>query len=103
MRVGQYIEFYGKMARENGLEPIGETDEEFKAFGASITDVPWTRCSENQCISQGSLMYSYKPSKQDPRIKTIFGLIKDDHINTLNQDFKALRRTLGMNKEYTTH
>ena len=46
-------------------------------------------------------MYSYKPSKQDPRIKTIFGLIKDDHINTLNQDFKALRRTLGMNKEYS--
>ena len=105
-------DFYGteprmkKMTRENVLRLIGETDEDFKTNGASINDMEKVfieyRISARIFDCLGNLYYRYDPpNNRDHHIKTFYGMIKNDHIYTLNKDLKALKRNLGIDKEYT--
>ena len=103
-------DFYGneprmkKMTRENVLRLIGKTDEDFKTNGASINDMEKVfieyRISARIFDCLGNLYYRYDPSKPDTHIKSFYGMIKNDHIYTLNKDLKALKRNLGIDKEY---
>ena len=103
-------DFYGneprmkKMTRENVLRLIDKTDEDFKTNGASINDMEKVfieyRISARIFDCLGNLYYRYDPPKPDTHIKSFYGMIKNDHIYTLNKDLKALKRNLGIDKEY---
>ena len=95
-----------KMTRESVLRLIGKTDEDFKTNGAPINDMEKVfidyRISARFFDCLGNLYYRYDPSNnRDHHIKSFYGMIKNDHIYTLNKDLKALKRNLGIDKEYT--
>ena len=104
-------DFYGneprmkKLNRVKVLELIGKTDEEFNNNGASINDM--AKVFKEYNISarlfdwMGNVIYCYDPPKPNYKIKPFFGLIKNDHIYTMDRDIKTLKANLGINKEYT--
>ena len=104
-------DFYGdeprmkKLTRVKVLELIGKTDEEFNSSGASINDM--AKVFREYSISarlfdcMNNAIYCYDPPKTNHHIKSFFGLIKNDHIYTMDRDIKTLKANLGINKEYT--
>ena len=103
-------DFYGdeprmkNLNRDKMLELIDKTDEEFNNNGASINDMAKVfkeyNISARLFDSMNNLIYCYDPPKTNHHIKSFFGLIKNDHIYTMDRDMKTLKANLGINKEY---
>ena len=81
-------------------------DEEFTTNGASINDT--NKVFKEFGISarlfdcMGNFLQCCDPPTRKRRIKDFCGLIKNDHIYTMNQDFfKQLKANRGIKKEYS--
>lgn len=85
-----------KMTRESVLSLIGKTEEEFTTDGACINEME--KVFVEYMIPArifdylGNVFYSYDPPKLNKHTKAFYGMVKDDHIYTLNSDLSSLAR-----------
>ena len=84
------------LTRENILKLINKTDEEFKQNGASIRDM--SKVFEKYNIKarlydvDGVMIYKYEPPNfNSKRVPTFNGLIKNNHIYTINDNLTSLK------------
>ena len=83
-----------RMTRDTILKLMNLSEEEFKENGASVEDME--RVFEEfkltvrlyNCI--GQKIYTYDPDKKNKNITVLFGLIKGNHIYTMNDNIKSI-------------
>ena len=83
-----------RMTRDKVLKLMNLDEEEFRQNGASVEDME--RVFEEfkltvrlyNCI--GQKIYSYDPDKKNKNITVLFGMIKGNHIYTMNDNIKSI-------------
>ena len=82
------------MTRDKVLKLMNLNEEEFKENGASVEDME--RVFEEfkltvrlyNCI--GQKIYTYDPDKKNKNVNVLFGLMKGNHIYTMNDNIKSI-------------
>ena len=93
-----------KLTRESILKLINKTEDDFKANGASLDDM--TKVFEHYRIQVrvydvfNNLVYQYNPEKRDHHIQTLYAIIKNNHIYTVNDNLSSLKQMLPKNSNY---
>ena len=93
-----------KLTRESILKLINTTEDDFKANGASLDDM--TKVFEHYRIQVrvydvfNNLVYQYDPEKRDHHIQTLYAIIKNNHIYTVNDNLSSLKQMLPKNSNY---
>ena len=93
-----------KLTRESILKLINKTEDDFKANGASLDDM--TKVFEHYRIQVrvydvfNNLVYQYNPEKRDHNIQTLYAVIKNNHIYTVNDNLSSLKQMLPKNSNY---
>ena len=93
-----------KLTRESILKLINQTEDDFKANGASLDDM--TKVFEHYRIQVrvydvfNNLVYQYNPEKRDHHIQTLYAIIKNNHIYTVNDNLSSLKQMLPKNSNY---
>ena len=94
-----------QMTRENVLELLGTTEYEFKTVGASIKDMEKVfheyRITARIYDYMENLIFTYDPPKRDHNYKAFYALVKNDHIYTINTDYKKLRALMAVEREHS--
>ena len=87
-----------RLTREKVLELIGKTYEDFKENGASVEEMKpvfeYFKFPVRIYNSFGYKFYSYDPEIKNKNIPAFFGLVKDNHIYTLNSNTMSLARKI---------
>ena len=91
-----------RLTRERVLELIGKTYEDFKENGASVEEMKpvfeYFKFPVRKYNCWGYKFYSYDPEIKNKNIPAFFGLVKDNHIYTLNSNIVSLaRKNIQMN------
>ena len=91
-----------RFTREKVLELIGKTYEDFKENGASVEEMKpvfeYFKFPVKIYNCWGYMFYSYDPEIRNKNIPAFFGLVKDNHIYTLNSNIMSLaRKNIQMN------
>ena len=85
-----------RLTRERVLELIGKTYEDFKENGASVEEMKpvfeYFKFPVRKYNCWGYKFYSYDPEIKNKNIPAFFGLVKDNHIYTLNSNIVSLAR-----------
>ena len=82
------------MTRDKVLKLMNLTEEEFKEYGASVEDMKPVfeefklTVRLYNCI--GQKIYTFDPDKKNKNITVLFGLIKGNHIYTMNDNIKSI-------------
>ena len=81
-----------RMTRDKVLKLMNLDEEEFRQNGASVEDMERVfkefKSTVYNCISQK--IYSYDPDKKNKNITVLFGMIKGNHIYTMNDNIKSI-------------
>ena len=83
-----------RMTRDKILKLMNLNEEEFKENGASVEDMELVfeefklTVRLYNCI--GQKIYTYDPDKKNKNITVLFGMIKGNHIYTLNENIKSI-------------
>ena len=83
-----------RMTRDKVLKLMNITEEEFKEYGASVEDMKPVfeefklTVRLYNCI--GQKIYTFDPDKKNKNITVLFGLIKGNHIYTMNDNIKSI-------------
>ena len=83
-----------RMSRDKVLKLMNITEEEFKEYGASVEDMKPVfeefklTVRLYNCI--GQKIYTFDPDKKNKNITVLFGLIKGNHIYTMNDNIKSI-------------
>ena len=91
-----------RLTREKVLELIGKTYEDFKEHGASVEEMKpvfeYFKFPVKIYNCWGYMFSSYDPEIRNKNIPAFFGLVKDNHIYTLNSNIMSLaRKNIQMN------
>ena len=86
-----------RMTRDIILKLMNLNEEEFKENGASVEDME--RVFEEfkltvrlyNCI--GQKVYAFDPDKKNRNVNVLFGMIKGNHIYTMNDNIKSIAQT----------
>ena len=82
------------------LELLHTTEEEFKNKGATTTQMENVFKTFNITARlfdfDGKLIYSFDPPDYHMHTKGFFGLIKNNHVYTINRDLKSIKKTMNM-------
>ena len=93
-----------KLSRESILKLINKTEDDFTTNGASLDDM--TKVFEHFKIQVrvydvfNNLVYQYDPEKRDHHIQTLYAIIKNNHIYTVNDNLSSLEQMLPKNSNY---
>ena len=83
------------------LELLHTTEEEFKNKGATTTQMENVFKAFNITARlfdfNGKLIYSFDPPDYHKHTKGFFGLIKNNHVYTINRDLKSIKKTMNAN------
>ena len=83
-----------RMTRDKVLKLMNLNEEEFKQNGASVEDMKPVfeefklTVRLYNCI--GQKIYTYDPDKKNKNVNVLFGLIKGNHIYTMNDNIKSI-------------
>ena len=81
------------------LELLHTTEEEFKNKGATTTQMENVFKAFNITARlfdfNGKLIYSFDPPDYHKHTKGFFGLIKNNHVYTINRDLKSIKKTMN--------
>ena len=83
-----------RMTRDKVLKLMNLNEEDFKVNGASVEDME--RVFEEFKLTVrlynyiGQKIYSYDPDKKNKNVNVLFGLIKGNHIYTMNDNIKSI-------------
>ena len=83
-----------RMTRDKVLKLMNLNEEDFKVNGASVEDME--RVFEKFKLTVrlynyiGQKIYSYDPDKKNKNVNVLFGLIKGNHIYTMNDNIKSI-------------
>ena len=86
-----------KLTRDKILDMIGKTDEDFKTHGASIQDT--LKVFQHYRIQVRiydvfeKLIFKHDPPKRDHNIPTLYAIVKNNHIYTVNDNLNSLKQT----------
>ena len=87
-----------KLTRESFLELINKTEHDFVTTGATLDDM--TKVFEHYRIQVrvydvfNNLVYQYNPEKRDHHIQTLYAIMKNNHIYTVNDKLSSLKQML---------
>ena len=88
------------LTRQHMLELLHTTEEEFKSKGATTTQMENVFKTFNITARlfdfNGKLIYSFDPPDYHKHTKGFFGLIKNNHVYTINRDLKSIKKTMNM-------
>ena len=93
-----------KLTRESILKLINKTEDDFTTNGASLDDM--TKVFEHFKIQVrvydvfNNLVYQYDPEKRDHHIQTLYAILKNNHIYTVNDNLSSLKQMLPKNSNY---
>ena len=93
-----------KLTRESILKLVNKTEDDFKTNGASLDDM--TKVFEHYRIQVkvydvfNSLVYQYNPEQRDHHIQTLYAIIKNNHIYTVNDKLSSLKQMLPKDSKY---
>ena len=93
-----------KLTREGILKLINKTKDDFTTNGGSLDDM--TKVFEHYRIQVRiydvfeNLVYQYDPEKRDHHIQTLYAIIKNNHIYTVNDNLSSLKQMLPKNSNY---
>eukprot|EP00438_Fugacium_kawagutii_P027024 Skav232522 [mRNA] locus=scaffold1096:1054611:1057742:- [translate_table: standard] len=83
-----------RMTKQKMLELINKTDEEFLRDGASVNDMKtifeYFKIPARIYKMAGSIVYKYDPEVKNKNVPAFYGVIKDKHIYTMNNDIMSL-------------
>ena len=87
------------LTRQHMLELLHTTEEEFKNKGATTTQMENVFKEFNITARlfdfNGKLIYSFDPPDYHMHTKGFFGLIKNNHVYTINRDLKSIKKTMN--------
>ena len=88
------------LTRQHMLKLLHTTEEEFKNKGATTTQMENVFKAFNITARlfdfNGKLIYSFDPPDYHKHAKGFFGLIKNNHVYTINRDLKSIKKTMNM-------
>ena len=83
-----------RMTREKIFKLMNMTEEEFKEHGASVEDMipvfEEFKLTVRLYNCVGKKVYSYEPERKNKNISALFGLIKGNHIYTMNDNISSI-------------
>ncbi len=94
--MGDHKREKNRLTREKILDMIGKTDEDFKTQGASIQDM--LKVFQHHRIQVRiydvleTLIFKHDPPKRDHHIPTLYAIVKNNHIYTVNDNLSALKQ-----------
>ena len=82
------------MTRDEIFKLMNVSEEEFKENGASVEDMMPVfeefRLTVRLYDCLGRKVYSYDPERKNKNISALFGLIKGNHIYTMNDNISSI-------------
>ena len=83
-----------KMTKEKIMELINKTEEEFNRDGATINDMiavfEYFKLPARIYKMAGSIIYKYDPEVKNKNVPAFYGVVKDGHIYTMNNNIMSL-------------